>query len=70
MKPDYIYTRGDGGTTTCYGKILTDSNFQIACENEFNDGVWTDNTISLSWDRICLYLETHWDRKIEEIVTI
>jgi hypothetical protein len=66
---DYTYTRKDGGTTLCYGKILEDSNFQITCENEFNDGVWTDNENFTTWRQVCQHLEENYDPKIEEITT-
>lgn len=65
----YTYKRKDGGTTTCYGKIAEDSNFEIICDNEYNDGVWTDNPGLRTWPAVCQYLEKNYDRRIEEITT-
>ncbi len=69
MTKDYIYTRKDGGTTYCYGEIREDSNFAIACDNEYRDGIWTDNDNFTTWKQVCEYLESHYDRKIEQLET-
>ena len=65
----YTYKRKDGGTTDCYGTIREDSNFEIVCDNEFNDGVWTDNPGFKNWRQVCQHLEKNYDSQIEEITT-
>ena len=64
---DYIYRRQDGGETYCYGTICEDSNFIICCENEYDDGTWTDNENLKSWAKIAEYLEANYNSKIEQI---
>jgi hypothetical protein len=63
----YTYKRKDGGTTSCYGTICEDSNFSICCDNEFNDGIWTDNTSLTTWRKVCEYLESNYDTQIEQV---
>lgn len=69
MRKDYIYKRKDGDTTYCYGKIEEDSNFSIVCEDEFADGVWTDNEKFTTWRQVCKFLENNYNTKIEQIST-
>lgn len=68
---DYVYTRKDGGTTHCYGKIEEDSNFEITCDNEYKDGIAADvdATVLNTWRKVCKYLEANYDSKIEELST-
>lgn len=59
----------------CYGEIECDSNFQVCCEDEYDDGIWADGnpnsadwTFS-SWQEVVEVLSQYFD-KIEEITTI
>lgn len=72
MQKDYIYKRKDGGTTYCYGTVEETSNFAITCDNEFNDGIYTDNDFEKrnTWRRVCQYLEENYDSQIEELTAI
>lgn len=62
----YIYQRKDGGTTECYGDISEDSNFDVVCENENYDRVYTDNSCK-SWKALCSFLEENYYNHIEQI---
>lgn len=68
---DYIYKRKDGGTTYCYGKVEETSNFSIVCDNEYKDGIFTDNDPEKNntWRKVCMYLEANYDSQIEEITS-
>lgn len=73
MDKIYTYQRKDGGTTDCYGSLTKDSNIEITCENEFNDGTWTDAQAMRSiwnWEQLCKYLEANYNDKIEELVAV
>ena len=67
---DYIYKRKDGGTTYCYGEVREDSNFEVTCDNEINDGVYCDNDSEKNntWRRVAKHLEEVYDTQIEELV--
>lgn len=67
---DYTYNRKDGGTTLCYGKVLEDSNFDIACQNEYQDGTWTGNENWTTWHQVCAYLEDNYSTQIEQIEAV
>lgn len=66
----YTYQRKDGGTTDCFGKIAEDSNFDVVCEDEAFDSVYTDNENLTTWRQICMFLEANYNSKIEEITAI
>lgn len=68
----FIYNRKDGGTTQCYGTVQEDSNFDIVCDDEFNDGTYTDNNFEdcNTWNRVCKFLEAHYDAQIEQIEAV
>lgn len=67
MKANYIYKRKDGGTTNCYGDVNETSNFSVVCDNEYNDGIFTDYEGATTWPAVCKFLEANYDTKIEEI---
>lgn len=67
---NFTYQRKDGGTTLCYGTVQEDSNFDIVCANEFNDGVWTDNENFTTWRQVCVYLEKNYNARIEQLEAI
>lgn len=66
---DYIYTRKDGGTTFCYGKLREDSNIYVTCDSEALDGVITDNS-RRTWHGVCVYLEKSYSSQIEELSAV
>ena len=67
---DYVYHRKDGGTTFCYGEVREDSNFDIVCENENYDNVWTDNDSCRTWNQVCKYLENNYNPHIEQLEAV
>lgn len=67
QEPDYTYKRKDGGTTLCYGTIVENSNFDLVCEDEYNDGCWCENPGLTTWLQLCKFLEANYDNKIEQI---
>lgn len=82
MDIEYIYTRKDGGNTTCYGLVEEDSNFEVVCEDEALDGIYADGldfipegpAIStgaweepFAWWHICRYLEENYDAQIIQL---
>lgn len=69
MDKQYTYNRKDGGTTECYGKLDQYSNIQVTCDNEWLDGVITDNVLT-SWQAVCKSLEKNYNGKIEELTAI
>lgn len=64
---DYVYQRKDGGTTLCYGKVRPESNFEVTCDNEWNDGIFNSDSFR-TWKQACEYLEKYYDRQIEQLV--
>ena len=66
---DYRYTRKDGETTDCYGMVEPDSNFDLVCVDEYDDGIAADidgeefNT----WFKVCLYLEENYHGLVVEV---
>lgn len=66
MQLTYTYQRKDGGTTECYGEITPESNFEIACDNEADDSIFTSESFK-DWPSACEYLEKFYDRKIEQV---
>ena len=66
---DYVYNRKDGGQTYCYGSIEDDSNFEVVCEDEYNDGIWAGEVgfEPKTWPQVCEYLEKYYDAKIEQL---
>tara|TARA_R110001592_G_scaffold162306_2_gene395457 strand:+ start:25 stop:246 length:222 start_codon:yes stop_codon:yes gene_type:complete len=66
---DYIHNRKDGGTTHCYGDIVWDSSFFIACENENDDGFVEDLDGSEcdTWEKVCVWLEDNDLNKVEQV---
>jgi len=73
MLDKYVYKRKDGGETWCYGTIKWDSNFEVVCQNEYNDGVWTGDLefdpVKEGWEGVCKYLEEYYDPQIEQLQT-
>jgi hypothetical protein len=67
---NYTYHRKDGGTTLCYGKVLEDSNFSLACDDEYNDGIVADYEGPATWRAVCAYLEKNYDTQIEQIEAV
>ena len=67
MAADYTYKRKDGGTTDCYGDVREDSNFSLACDNEYKDGIVADYDGPATWYSVCKYLEKNYDPRIEQI---
>lgn len=67
---DYIHNRLDGGTIHCYGKVEETSNFNLVCEDEYADGVWTDNESCTTWRQVCEYLELNFRSDIAEIEAV
>lgn len=65
----YTYQRKDGGTTDCYGELREDSNIQVTCEDENFDGIVTDNELK-TWRGVCIYLERHYNKQIEELTAV
>lgn len=59
----------------CYGELQDDSNFSVVCEDEWDDGVWTDgnprtNQPFTDWDQVVTILSQYFDSKIVEIEAI
>lgn len=57
----------------CYGELLDDSNFAVTCEDECEDGIWTDGNPRSesgtfeSWDQVVTILSQFFDSKIVQI---
>ena len=58
----------------CYGELMETSNFEIVCEDEENDTIWTDGNISTesgifnSWEEVAAVLTDNVEGNILEIV--
>jgi GH24 family phage-related lysozyme (muramidase) len=70
METKYTYKRKDGGTTTCYGELTKESNFELICADETKDGIAADVEMKSiwNWEQVCKYLEANYDSEIEEII--
>lgn len=56
---------------TCYGELRDDSNFEVVCENEEDDGCWADGKPDggsfATWEEVVNTLYKHFDSPIVEI---
>jgi len=67
----YVYTKKSGKTIDFYGTIREDSNFEIICENEYDDGIVADidATIHNTAKKVCDYLVENYDGDVVEVVS-
>lgn len=61
-----------GKETICYGELNDCSNFDVVCENQFDDDIWCNGLdafteANLTWDNVVLYLQKYFDSDILEI---
>jgi hypothetical protein len=60
----------------CYGELRDDSNFEVVCENEKDDGVWCDGNpkhpefVFESWEDVVDELKQHFMSEIIEITAV
>lgn len=65
-----------GVETECYGTLEDNSNFQVVCEDEEDDGVWCDGNPNSkdytfeTWEDVVLTLQPHFNSNIVEITAI
>ena len=63
-----------GVETECYCTLEWNSNFQVVCENEEDDGVWTDGNPSGgsfdTWDDVVMTLQPAFASNIVEVTAV
>lgn len=65
-----------GVETECYGTLAWDSNFEVVCENEEDDGVWVLGDPSKkcgsfeTWEDVVMTLQPHFKSNIVEISAV
>lgn len=63
-----------GVETVCYGELHQTSNFEIVCEDEADDCIWTDANPTgrdwLDWDDVVRTLQPYFESDILEISAI
>ena len=62
---------GNGQLIECYGVVEENSNFEVVCEDEYEDTCWADGVGDLTtWTEIAEYLQTEFDSNIIEITAV
>lgn len=65
-----------GVETECYGALEWNSNFQVVCEDEEDDGVWangnpaSDDGSFDTWEDVVMTLQPHFASNIVEITAV
>lgn len=56
----------------CYGKLEEDSNIDVVCENEWNDGVWCDRDpdVQKNWRDVVNFLKENYSKDIQQLTAI
>jgi hypothetical protein len=64
-----------GRIIECYGELQDNSNFQVCCEDEYEDGIWADGNPGSadwsfsSWQEVVETLSQYFEN-IEEITAV
>lgn len=72
----YLVKQPNGDTVECYGELADNSNFEIVCEDEEDDGIWCDGNINskdgifTSWEEVVEVIQVNWDAQIIEISAV
>lgn len=71
LNKTFTYKKSNNETIDCYGDIEWDSNFEIICDDEYDDGIVADidTTVHNTFKKVCEYLENNYDGDIVEITT-
>lgn len=64
-----------GKETICYGELNDCSNFDVVCENEYDDDIWCEGLdafteANLSWENVVMLLQPHFHSDIVEITAV
>lgn len=63
-----------GVETECYGELESNSNFEVVCENEEDDGIWCEGNPSggsfETWEDVVMTLQPHFSSNIVEISAV
>jgi hypothetical protein len=67
--------RPDGGICDCYGEIEENSNFEVVCYDEENDGIWATgnhdtNEPFKDWEEAVKWLCENLDSRIEQLTAV
>lgn len=72
MEAPHVYVvHYEGRDVECYGTLEEDSNFDVVCDDECDDSVWTDGNPAggsfTTWEDVVAELQPHFDSEILEI---
>lgn len=72
MQAPYAYIVHHNGTDVeCYGELEETSNFEVVCEDEYDDGAWCDGIEGpLSWEQVVAYLQRYYASDILQITAV
>lgn len=65
----------EGRDVECYGQLAEDSNFNVVCDDEWDDDTWcnadpiTGNPFE-TWEDVVARLQLHFDSRIVEISAV
>lgn len=63
-----------GVETECYGELESNSNFEVVCENEDDDGIWCEGNPRggsfETWEDVVMTLQPHFSSNIVEISAV
>ena len=61
----------NGQLIECYGVVEENSNFEVVCEDEYEDTCWADGVGEFNtWTEVAKYLQTQFDSNIIEITAV
>ena len=72
MQAPYAYiVRFNEIDVECYGELEETSNFEVVCEDEYDDSTWCDGIEGpLSWEQVVAYLQRYYASDILQITAV
>jgi hypothetical protein len=72
MQAPYAYiVHRNGINVECYGDLEETSNFEVVCEDEYDDSTWCDGIEGpLSWEQTVAFLQAYYASDILQITAV
>ena len=69
--PHAYIVHHNGINVECYGDLEETSNFEVVCEDEYDDSTWCDGIEGpLSWEQTVVYLQAYYASDILQITAV